>query len=245
LRFLIVQCNSCGLSFTNPRPDVDCIEQFYPDNYRCHQPKDRREPRSEQARWLSEPWGRRRLLDFGCGAGDFLVRMQAIGWNAVGLDASLSAVTCTRERGLVAHAGSLPHPHWTGPSFEAITMWQSVEHVHHPLEVMRAARGLLTPSGVLVVAVPNFDSLSRHWFGAAWHGLDLPRHLTHFTPATLRAMLERAGFAHVEIRQERRSSWIRHSATGGLWRTRLGSGLAGWWGWLVGRSENLVARAAI
>lgn len=244
-RFLIVQCTNCGLAFTNPRPDASSIARFYPADYRCHRAK---------SRVRVDPWAHRlpkfgaaRLLDFGCGAGDFLASMDRLGWNVMGLDRSEQAVAIASERGLQAHVGSLPLSARNGARFEAITMRQSLEHVHNPLEVLGGAHRLLTPGGTLLVTVPNFDCLARYWFGADWYGLDLPRHLTHFTPRSLRTMLEVAGFTRVALHQERHGSWIRHAARrrgARLLRTRIGSGLAAWWSYWWGRADSIVALAS-
>ena len=64
-------------------------------------------------------------------------------------------------------------------------MWSSLEHVHEPRLAVRAAREVLRPGGLLVVYVPNLGSWSFRTFGEHWFALDLPRHLTHFTPETL------------------------------------------------------------
>src|SRR5207244_3077368 len=109
-----------------------------------------------------------------------------LGWYVTGLDFSPRMVRHVRDRlGLPAIEGTLPHPALAPGSFEAITMSQSLEHVHDPLQVLRAAHDLLTPGGKVVVAVPNIGSLPFRWFGAAWFGLDVPRHLIHFEPLTL------------------------------------------------------------
>src|SRR5205823_10757107 len=97
-------------------------------------------------------------------------------------------------------------------SFDVITMWHSLEHVHHPMKILREAHRLLVPGGRLLVAVPNIDSLPFRWFGSAWYGLDLPRHLTHFAPWTLHLMLERAGFRPGPMCMVRHSDWLRSSA---------------------------------
>ena len=91
-------------------------------------------------------------------------------------------------------------------------MWQALEHVHDPLRVLCEAHRLLVPGGKIVVAVPNMDSLPYRWFGRAWQGLDLPRHLTHFSPRTLHKMLQRAGFQVGPVRMVRHSNWLRASA---------------------------------
>ena len=253
LRFLIVRCQRCSLAFTNPRPNLDSMARFYPDDYRCHQSKNRL-GKTDTMTKLLPIHGQARLLDFGCGAGDFLRRMTALGWNATGIDCSEIAVARLQAHGLSAQVGTLPNPLWTDASFEAITMRQSLEHTHEPLEVMHAAHRLLTPGGKLLIAVPNFDGVAASWFGVNWHGLDLPRHLTHFTPATLHLMLKQAGFERIEMRQERRASWIRHSAQLAQQRgdratmtrlltTRIGSGLASWCGRWIGRAESILAIA--
>jgi SAM-dependent methyltransferase len=252
LWFAVVQCQDCGLCFTNPRPSRETIGQFYPAVYRPH-----RIARPRRAgwppRWLTRShyprkeheilnWhGQGRLLDFGCGGGGFLASMHRHSWNVTGLDVSTAAVQRVRtELGLRALVGTLPHPDLRPASFDVITMWHSLEHVHAPLDVLREAYRLLVPSGQLFIAVPNIDSLPFRWFGSAWYGLDLPRHLTHFAPWTLHLMLERVGFRVGPIRMVRHSDWLRASARqacrtapGPLWHRWLtakpASRLAAWY----------------
>jgi SAM-dependent methyltransferase len=217
----VVQCQACGLCFTNPRPNSDTIGQFYPAVYRPHRTPRARKPK----RWLGRkdqprkerqilPWhGKGRLLDFGCGGGSFLARMHEQRWQVTGVDISTAAIQRIRsELGLRALVGTLPHPELRPASFDVITMWHSLEHVHAPLDVLREAHRLLVPGGQLLVAVPNIDSLPFRWFGPSWYGLDLPRHLTHFAPWTLQLMLERAGFRAGPICMVRHSDWLRASA---------------------------------
>jgi 2-polyprenyl-3-methyl-5-hydroxy-6-metoxy-1,4-benzoquinol methylase len=256
LRFLIVRCLQCGLCFTNPRPDPDSIRQFYPGEYSCHHakaPSHRRRFRRDDPIAALLPRGR--LLDFGCGAGDFMQRMHSLGWNVIGLDAADPAVKRIRDQlHLPALAGTLPQEKWDDGSFDAITMWQALEHTHQPLEVLRDAHRLLAPKGRLIVTVPNFEGLSSCWFGSNWIGLDVPRHLTHFTAETLRGMLQRAGFSRMAIHQEHRGSWMRRSARLSIERrqvglltpvlqSRIGSRLAGWWARWSGRGDSLFAIA--
>jgi SAM-dependent methyltransferase len=140
--------------------------------------------------------------------------MKWLGWTVTGLDISTVAVERIRNQlGLRAMLGTLPHPELESTSFDVVTMWHSLEHVHDPLAVLRAAHRLLVPGGRLLVAAPNIDSLPFRWFGASWYGLDLPRHLTHFSPATLRGIVQRAGFRVRRLRMLRHSRWLRESAS--------------------------------
>jgi SAM-dependent methyltransferase len=239
--------------------------QFYPAVYRPHRctPKPPRRISLWRRIWRGAPnerrqleWhGRGRVLDFGCGGGSFLAEMRAQGWQVTGLDVSAPTVERVRsELGLHVLEGSLPHDELKPESFDVITMWHSLEHVHQPREVLREANRLLAPGGKIIVAVPNIDSLPFRWFGRHWFGLDLPRHLTHFTPWTLPLMLERAGFRAGPVRLVRHSQWLRSSARWAsadrrapYWHrwltTKPASRLATWYGYLTGQSDCILATA--
>ena len=88
------------------------------------------------------------------------------GWQVTGLDAAVGAVRRVRDDlGLPALVGTLPHPDLRPGSFDVVTMWHSLEHVHRPLAVLREAYRVLVPGGRLVVACPNIDSWPARWFG--------------------------------------------------------------------------------
>jgi SAM-dependent methyltransferase len=202
------------------------------------------------------PWPKPgRLLDFGCGGGSYLCEMAARGWQVTGMDSSIQTVQSIREQyGFDVVAGTLPHPDLTPGSFDVITMWQSLEHVSEPLEVLRAAYELLVSGGKLIVAVPNFESLSAEWFGENWYGLDLPRHLTHFVPGTLSEMLQTSGFRVSAMRSWVHADWLRSSAGQAIASGKRGlrtnllhwkplSRLMAWYSHLRGRPDSIVAVA--
>lgn len=220
LWFMIVRCGECGLCFTNPRPSPDAMARFErraesapalgrsEDKMRWWH----RLPGCANMRRYLRRHGRGRLLDVGCGSGDFVLRMRRQGWEATGLEPDFGRLDRLRERQVPVLAGSL---NWTPipeRSFDVITIWNHLERERDPLEYLRRAWHLLAPGGKLVVRTPNVDSLSFRWLGSAWAGLDLPRRLVHFTPATLRLMLMRAGFDSIQVRMQRRASWMRQSA---------------------------------
>lgn len=169
--------------------------------------------RGAQRYGFGVPWhGRGRLLDFGCGGGKFMRRMESLGWDVTGIDFNETAVQTVRGAGLKALQGTLPHPGLQPESFDVVTMRHALEHVPDPLGVLQAARQLLAPEGRLVIQAPNFAGWDVDYFGDAAIALDLPIHLTHFTPPTLRAMLERGGFGAISVRTVARPNWIRKAA---------------------------------
>jgi SAM-dependent methyltransferase len=250
LRFLIVRCRDCGLAYTNPRPSPRCMGRFYPEDYTPHAYRNSAASRQKWRLWqrrdslvpvLPLPPGGR-LLDFGCGSGDLLQEMHQRGWRVTGLDLSPLVVRHIREQlGLTAFAGTLPHPELRPGTFEAVTMSQSLEHLHDPLCALREAHRLLVPGGRIAITVPNIEGLPFRWFGADWFGLDVPRHLTHFSPHTLARMLTAAGFEVGGVYPLRHNSWLRHSALLAarrsnecslghrLLRIRVVASLAGWY----------------
>jgi len=229
LVFSVVRCCRCGLCFTNPRPTLRSIGHFYPAGYGPHVQVGLSASRRRRARWWTRlpAWlrsgcperrgfpvfGRGRLLDVGCGGGAFLHRMHLQGWRVTGLDLSAAVVARIRaELGLEALAGTLPHPQLEPGGFDLITMWMSLEHMHRPRRVLEEVRRLLAPGGRLVVCVPNLHSVLFRWFGTHWFCLELPRHLVHFTPATLAHLLVGTGFEPQRFRAVAQSHWVRQSA---------------------------------
>ncbi len=266
LRFAVVRCRRCGLTYTNPRPDAASIAHFYPPDYGPHAFRMRRPPRSKPLWWswlFGRPCPERRgrlplappgrLLDFGCGSGQFLHRMQQLGWETVGLDICPVVVHNLQKRGYTVWPGTLPHPRLVPQSFDIVTMWQSLEHVHHPRRILREVYQLLKPGGYVIIAVPNFASWPARWFGPWWYALDLPRHLVHFTPQTLRQMLQAERFHVRSLRGIIHANWLRgsaarYAAAGGTgWRCALQSKplaeVTAWLCYVAGRAECLLAVA--
>lgn len=156
--------------------------------------------------------GQGRLLDFGCGSGWYLQQMRELGWNVTGMDFNEQTVRQVRERfGIPALAGSLPHPEILPSSFDVVTMGAVLEHVHRPHQVIAAAAAALRPGGCLVVSVPNIASWGYRSFGLDWWGLQIPHHLLHFTPATLRQLLAAHNLEVRDLRVVGQPGWMRRS----------------------------------
>jgi SAM-dependent methyltransferase len=135
------------------------------------------------------------LLDVGCGRGNYLHAMRQLGWDVMGLDLSPRAVEQTRRLGIPALQGRLCTLPWPRASFDVITFFDSFEHHPDPVETLHAAARLLRRNGSLLIRFPNFDSVWRRIFRACWADIAVPRHLYHYTPATLSRLVTHCGFS--------------------------------------------------
>lgn len=202
--FTLVQCPACGLLYLNPRPDRDSIGQYYPDlGYHAFQQtaglKERLLARRRESEAADLLRGRRpnpRTLEIGCGTGELLATLRAYGADVIGVEPNGAAARAAHERhGLTVLTGMLDDclPELAPGSFDLVVMKYALEHVGSPRATLTQIAGLLRPGGVGVFWVPNAASLDAALFGAAWRGLDAPRHLYIFTPATMRRYAEAVG----------------------------------------------------
>jgi SAM-dependent methyltransferase len=126
--------------------------------------------------------------------------MAAHGWDATGFDFSLTAQALAHRVGNVqflarqSEVDDLPEH-----SFDCITLSQVLEHIPEPLVLLRRLKRLLKPGRIIVVSVPNIGSIQAKIAGDLWWGLDVPRHLTHFSPESLRRTLEAVGLSIVRM----------------------------------------------
>ncbi len=141
------------------------------------------------------------LLDVGCGDGTFLLDAEKAGWNVYGLETSETAVNNARALGLTVLRGSLQDRLFVDLHFDIVRMWSVLEHVQDANAALQEVARLLKPGGWAILQVPNADSLARLLTRARWAGWDLPAHLTHFTPETLRWAVARVGLESVELSQ--------------------------------------------
>lgn len=202
LRFDVTACDRCGLLMTDPRPVPVAIGMFYEGGlYETAESTVKKlvvNPvmKRLQVLRLRQAAAQRqagRLLDVGCGKGKFLATAARRGWEAWGIEPSQRSVSQTAA-GARIFAGSFDDAELPDGYFDLVTMWHTLEHFHQPLETLVRIRRKLKADGILVVRVPNSDSWDFRWGRGDWFQLDLPRHLYHFSPASLSAMLEKAGF---------------------------------------------------
>jgi 2-polyprenyl-3-methyl-5-hydroxy-6-metoxy-1,4-benzoquinol methylase len=203
--FQIAHCAACGFDITSPQPAMEEIAAYYPAGYYGN-PGDRRFPPmvealqkalyAQRARMVESVAGARRgrVLDVGCGRGLLLEAFRRRGWEVQGTELTDQAARYARQvAGVPVETGRLEEIGFPEAHFDAVTMWHVLEHVHDPRVVLTEVSRILKPGGVLLVGVPNFSGFEARLFKDKWFHLDVPRHVTHLTKATLKQALHENG----------------------------------------------------
>jgi 2-polyprenyl-3-methyl-5-hydroxy-6-metoxy-1,4-benzoquinol methylase len=170
----------------------------------------------------------RRVFDFGAAVGSDLARFKAEGWDVGGCEPSAQACAVAAERGIILQNCTAEHANITSGCVSCILLNNVLEHTYDPMSVLATCWRGLVPGGSVVIMLPNHASVAASLFRAAWVGYDAPRHLWGFTPASLTALLRRAGFLSPVFYHLPQGLWAwtssldgKHSATPvAAWRKR-------------------------
>lgn len=222
------RCEACGLVYQQPLPDIDTIGSFYPSSYGVHQaPKhtgfSAREvltlrtslgyehlpapklklkhrlrggkPVTLVPRW--RPGGR--VLDVGCGNGEYLLRLKSVGWECQGVELSPNAAEVGRSLGLDIYCGDLANAGFDDDAFDVVTAHHLIEHTADPQALLAQMARVTRPGGTVIVRTPDSASLGRRWLGVNWYANDVPRHLYLFSSDNLQKLAERCGLELEEL----------------------------------------------
>ena len=138
------------------------------------------------------------LLDVGCGNGTSMQKMKSMGWNVVGTDFDEKAVKNAQSKGLEVYHGDISSQHFMPETFDAIMMNHVIEHVPHPIALLKECRELLKNDGHLSIITPNAASRGSAHFGRNWRALETPHHLQVFTVQSLALLAKEAGFSEIK-----------------------------------------------
>ena len=230
MSFALVQCRHCGLLYIDPRPAPSEMGRFYPESYA---PFARRGLAAHVRAWtyhrdvaalgpLLKPPAR--VLDLGCGTGELLQTVRVVGNpNVVGIEPSATAARAARERfGLPVIEGTLEDAQLPASSIDIALLSHVIEHLPSPSATLDELARVLTPTGKLVLWLPNADSFAARLLGPYWMGYDPPRHLYTFSVQTLGDLLTRHGFVIRQVQHE----WLGLEWSWGLrlWARAHGAG---------------------
>ena len=147
-----------------------------------------------------------RLLDVGCGNGQWIhwLGNALPNWDVYGVEVNPKASDYARNAfGLKVTTGQLLDTRFPEAYFDAVTMWQSLEHIHRSVATLREVRRILVDDGWLIIEIPNIASLEAKLFRENWYHLTVPLHLFHYSPETISRMLAKCGFTIRAIEKTR------------------------------------------
>ncbi len=205
--FHLRTCENCGFKFTSDAPDSEHIAPYYKsDAYISH--SDTRDGlvnrmyhlvrrfMLQQKRHLIARYSTGKdLLDIGCGTGYFLNHMAQNGYRATGVEVDENARGyAVTTFGLKVDSTEIMYREAPENSYDIITLWHVLEHLHDAPAYLQWIQKALKPDGLLVIALPNHASLDAATYGSDWAAYDPPRHLWHFKPGVLDAFIKPYGF---------------------------------------------------
>ena len=201
--YVLVRCLACSLVWVTHPPRPEEMHEHYTEDYL----------RLISAAGENSPgrWGFRKvavaqykqsgsLLDLGCSSGAFLEFFKGESWRLYGIEMSAAcAKRAEAKSGAQVFVGDIVKAPFAPKSFDVITCFDVLEHLYEPRQVMAKVVGWLKPGGIFYVFVPNVDSAEARVFGSYWCGLELPRHLFHYSPASLRCLANSVGLQEISL----------------------------------------------
>ncbi|OHA08644.1 MAG: hypothetical protein A3A44_02555 [Candidatus Sungbacteria bacterium RIFCSPLOWO2_01_FULL_60_25] len=139
------------------------------------------------------------LLDVGAATGFFLKIARERGWRVAGLEVSSYAVSEARRSGLGVVEGTLESSPWQGPTFDAITLFDVIEHVPDPRRTLARAFAILRPGGAVAINTPDTGSFWGRAFGRHWHAYCPPEHLSYFNQRNIQTLARECGFETLSV----------------------------------------------
>ena len=208
--FQIHECLQCGLLFTEPRPAKDKIGAYYKsEEYYSHQenkkgfiPKlyERVKSVNLKHKYKMATKGKSvgKMLDIGCGVGDFLHTAEQHGWQCTGVEPSEDAKAIAKKRIKAEILSSEDLENIPDETFDVITIWHVLEHVDNLRWQVEQLQRLIKPDGRIIIALPNYKSYDAEYYKEKWAAYDVPRHLNHFNKETLAKIFKAQGMNLIE-----------------------------------------------
>jgi 2-polyprenyl-3-methyl-5-hydroxy-6-metoxy-1,4-benzoquinol methylase len=207
--FHLCRCPGCRLEFVNPRPIFEELrsivynEEYFPLSLSVRKLDLSRQYQFDRQLSALQKFSERkgRLLDVGCGEGNFLAYAQKEGWDVTGTDIRLSREA--QELSCRLREGRLEQIDLELKSFDVIRFNHVLEHTQNPLAELQRSRQLVAENGLIYISVPNLAGISAriksfqsrfHLKSHQWRHYAAIHHLWYFTPTSLKALVEKAGF---------------------------------------------------
>ena len=209
-KFTIVSCETCEFTFTNPRPKEDSLAEYYKsDMYISHTNntkglfnwmyhKVRQHAIGTKLNLLKKTSKNKNHLDIGCGTGEFLSACKNAGYNTKGIEPSKLA----REQAInnfdLSVSEKTDLDQFKNNQFDSISMWHVLEHIPSLNKTISEFNRILSKKGMVIIAVPNHESLDAEHYKEFWAGWDVPIHLWHFSQLSIKKLFLKYNFKLIE-----------------------------------------------
>ncbi|MFH1772352.1 MAG: class I SAM-dependent methyltransferase [Candidatus Omnitrophota bacterium] len=213
--YRIVRCLKCGVVFMNPRPDSESNINLYQEGYYHFDPcvdKDHIKQAVFHQNLIAKHISRGTILDIGCDKGFFLELCKQAGMDVHGIDVSKQACDFSRKKSLNVRCARAEQTGFDNSYFDAVTLWQTIEHVRVPAAVLNEINRILKPGGLIFIETPNINSIFYKFYRRFWLGFN-HFHMFYFSPKTIIDFLEPAGFTITGINTHTASIFSKD----GLW----------------------------
>lgn len=224
-KFTLVRCNSCGLLYLNPQPTMAELKKYYPPYYPSYLPHydvlehsrsyeilkkikriilpDQNKKAAQSPMEMIDTQTHKKVLDFGCGSGNFLssLKKEHPQWELYGFDISANKERIKSDKNIIVFYDDFESllKHFPEEFFDKIYLNNVLEHLNDPVIILKNLASLLHPQGEIIIEVPNINSIKFKIFRSNFSALDIPRHLYHFNPATLLALCKKCGLTIAEL----------------------------------------------
>lgn len=211
--FQLIHDEELDMLETIPKPSSDKLSQYYnSENYISHTDSKRnlfervyhwvRRYSLNQKVKLIEKYSSesKKLLDIGCGTGDFLLAAKKSKWSITGIEPDLGARSIANQKTENKVLDTCVLESLSESTFDVITLWHVLEHLPNLEKQIKIISRLLKPNGTLIVAVPNFKSYDAKYYKEFWAAFDVPRHLWHFSKKSISLLFSKEELEIVETK---------------------------------------------
>ena len=201
--FEIYEDSKTGVLYTLPQPIENLGKYYESENYISHTDGKKSVFErfyqiaksinlNDKLKLVNKIANGKKILDYGCGVGDYLEHMQKNGYDVLGMEPNDSARKIAQSKLGENKITSTEIEHING-KFDVITLWHVLEHIPNLHEIIVQLKKHLKENGTLVIAVPNHQSYDAKYYGQYWAAYDVPRHLWHFTETSMHKLFNEFG----------------------------------------------------